>query len=94
MRTCPRQALFPYIASVVQTVSALVLVLVSAVAGLDPVTEVFAWFAGVSSVGIVALMTITSVAVLVYFQRNDVISRPWNTVVAPLLGSSDWPRYW
>ncbi|MBM7241677.1 APC family permease [Rhodococcus fascians] len=76
----------PYIASVVQTVSALVLVLVSAVAGLDPVTEVFAWFAGVSSVGIVALMTITSVAVLVYFQRNDVISRPWNTVVAPLLG--------
>lgn len=44
----------PYIASVVQTVSALVLILASAVAGLDPVTEVFAWFAGVSSVGIVA----------------------------------------
>lgn len=76
----------PYIASVVQTVSALVLVVASALAGLDPVTEVFAWFAGVSSVGIVALMTITSVAVLVYFRRSRVDTRLWNTVVAPLLG--------
>ncbi|WP_052074079.1 APC family permease [Rhodococcoides fascians] len=76
----------PYIASIVQTVSALVLVVASAVAGLDPVSEVFAWFAGVSSVGIVALMTITSVAVLVYFRRSRVDTRLWNTVVAPLLG--------
>ncbi|TQC45993.1 APC family permease [Rhodococcus sp. WS4] len=76
----------PYIASVVQTVSALVLILASAVAGLDPVTEVFAWFAGVSSVGVVALMTLTSVAVLVYFRRTRVDRRLWNTVIAPLLG--------
>lgn len=76
----------PYIASIVQTVSALVLVVASAVAGLDPVTEVFAWFAGVSSVGIVALMAITAVAVLVYFRRTRVDRRMWHTLVAPLLG--------
>ncbi|MDJ0396417.1 APC family permease [Rhodococcus sp. G-MC3] len=76
----------PYIASIVQTVSALVLVIASAVAGLDPVTEVFAWFAGVSSVGIVALMTITSIAILVYFRRTRVDRRPWNTIIAPALG--------
>ncbi|WP_186628770.1 APC family permease [Rhodococcus sp. BP22] len=76
----------PYIASIVQTVSALVLVVASALAGLDPVTEVFAWFVGVSSVGIVALMTITSVAVLVYFRRTTVDRRPWNTIFAPALG--------
>ncbi|MBD0324568.1 MAG: APC family permease, partial [Aldersonia sp.] len=76
----------PHIASVVQTASALVLVAASALAGLDPVTEVFAWFAGVSSVGIVALMTMTSVAVLVYFRRVRVDRRPWNTVIAPTLG--------
>lgn len=75
----------PYIASIVQTVSALVLVIASAIAGLDPVTEVFAWFAGVSSVGIVALMTITSVAVLVYFRSTHVDRRPWNTIIAPAL---------
>jgi amino acid transporter len=76
----------PYIASVVQTVSALVLVVASALAGLDPVTEVFAWFVGLSSVGIIALMTLTSVAVLVYFRRSPVDCRPWNTLVAPALG--------
>jgi amino acid transporter len=76
----------PHIASVVQTVSALVLVVASALAGLDPVTEVFAWFVGLSSVGIVALMTLTSVAVLVYFRRTTVDRRPWNTLVAPALG--------
>ncbi|MBJ7336076.1 APC family permease [Mycolicibacterium sp.] len=76
----------PYIASVVQTVSALVLVVASALAGLDPVTEVFAWFVGLSSVGITALMTLTSVAVLVFFRRTTVDRRPWNTLVAPALG--------
>ena len=73
----------PHVASVVQTVSALVLVVASALAGLDPVTEVFAWFAGAASVGIVALMTLTSAAVLVFFRRTRIDRRPWNTVIAP-----------
>lgn len=76
----------PYLASVVQTVSALVLVAVSAAAGLDPVTQVFAWFAGVSSVGIVALMTLTSAAVIVYFRRWRFDTRVWHTLIAPGLG--------
>ncbi len=76
----------PHIASVVQTVSALVLVIVSALAGLDPVTQVFAWFAGVSSVGIVALMTLTSAAVVVYFRRTRLDTRAWHTLIAPSLG--------
>jgi amino acid transporter len=76
----------PHVASVVQTVSALVLVVVSALAGLDPVTEVFAWFAGVSSVGIVALMTLTSGAVVMYFARSRLDTRVWHTVIAPSLG--------
>ncbi|QRY85658.1 APC family permease [Tsukamurella tyrosinosolvens] len=76
----------PHVASVVQTVSALVLVVASAAVGLDPVTEVFAWFAGIASVGVVALMTLTSIAVLVYFRRNAVDDRRWNTLIAPALG--------
>jgi amino acid transporter len=76
----------PHIASAVQTVSALVLVAASALAGLDPVTQVFAWFVGISSVGIIALMTLTSVAVVVYFRRSRADTRTWHTVVAPGLG--------
>jgi amino acid transporter len=76
----------PHVASAAQTMSALVLVAVSALAGLDPVTQVFAWFVGISSVGIIALMTLTSVAVVVYFRRHRVDTRTWHTVVAPSLG--------
>ena len=76
----------PHIASAVQSVSALVLVVASALAGLDPVTQVFAWFVGISSVGIIALMTLTSVAVVVYFRRSRVDTRTWHTLVAPGLG--------
>jgi amino acid transporter len=76
----------PHVASAVQTVSALVLVVASALAGLDPVTQVFAWFVGISSVGIIALMTLTSVAVVVYFRRSRVDTRTWHTLVAPGLG--------
>ncbi|AWT56484.1 APC family permease [Mycolicibacterium smegmatis] len=76
----------PHIASVVQTISALVLILAAVVTHLDPVTQVFAWFVGTASVGIVLLMTITSAAVVVYFRRHRVDPRPWNTLVAPTLG--------
>ncbi len=76
----------PHIASVLQTVSALVLVAVSVVAGLDPVTEVFTWFVGTASVGIVVLMTLTSAAVVVYFRRTRFDNRLWHTLIAPGLG--------
>ncbi|MEN4477558.1 APC family permease [Mycolicibacterium cosmeticum] len=76
----------PHIASVLQTVSALVLVVVSVAAGLDPVTQVFTWFVGAASVGIVVLMTVTSAAVVVYFRRTRFDTRLWHTVIAPGLG--------
>jgi amino acid transporter len=76
----------PHIASAVQTVSALVLVVASVLCQLDPVTQVFTWFVGAASVGIVVLMTLTSAAVIVYFRRTRFDTRPWNTVIAPGLG--------
>lgn len=76
----------PHIASVVQTVSALVLVAASVICRLDPVTQVFTWFVGAASVGIVVLMTITSAAVIVYFRRTRFDTRRWHTVIAPGLG--------
>lgn len=76
----------PHIASMVQTVSALVLIVASVLAALDPVAQVFTWFVGAASVGIVVLMTLTSAAVVVYFRRTRVDTRPWHTLIAPSLG--------
>ncbi len=76
----------PHTSSVVQTVTAIVLTVLFAVLGLDPVLQVFSWFSGVATLGIAVLMAATSLAVVVYFRRNRADVRVWNTVVAPLLG--------
>jgi amino acid transporter len=77
----------PSTSSLVQTVTALVLVAGCAVLGLDPLVGVFGSMAGVSTVGMVILMLVTSVAVLVFFARNRGIARGrvWQTRIAPVL---------
>jgi amino acid transporter len=74
------------VASLTQTVVAAVFVALFAVAGMDPVTQVFAWMAGTATLGVLALMALTCAAVIVFFRRTRVDVRPWHTVVAPALG--------
>lgn len=56
------------------------------VSGLDPVTQLYAWFSGSAALGIISLMAMTSLAVVVYFLRqgrgND---GAWSTLIAPIL---------
>jgi len=77
----------PSTSSLVQTGTALLLVVGCALLGLDPLVGVFGSMAGVSTVGMVTLMLITSVAVLVFFARNPGIARgrAWQTRIAPVL---------
>jgi amino acid transporter len=65
----------PHLSSVFQSVSALVLVIAFAIAGLDPLVGVFGSMAGVSTVGMVMLMLTTSVAVPVFFYRHPTARR-------------------
>ncbi|WP_345751810.1 APC family permease [Microbacterium rhizophilus] len=76
----------PYRSSLLQTITAAVLVGICAVLGLDPVLQVFTWFSGVSTLAIVVMMAITSVAVVVYFVRTKTAGRVWATRIAPVLG--------
>jgi amino acid transporter len=81
----PRHA-SPAFSSVVQTVTAAVIVAVFAVLQIDPLVGVFGSMAGVATVGMVLLMLTTSVAVLVFFLRNPSTDRRWfQTRVAPAL---------
>lgn len=85
----------PSFSSMVQTVTAAIIVAVLAVLGIDPLVGVFGSMAGVATVGMVTLMLTTSIAVLVFFARHrDLASgRVWTTRIAPglavvgLLGS-------
>jgi amino acid transporter len=84
-RSHPRHG-SPHVGSAVQSVSALALLAMFATVGLDPVTQVFAWMAGTATLGVLALMALTCLAVVVFFRRTRVDTRPWQTLVAPLLG--------
>lgn len=77
----------PAVSSVVQTVTALILLAAFAVLGLDPLVGVFGSMAGVATVGMVILMLTTSVAVIAFFSRNRALTegRVWQTRLAPAL---------
>lgn len=78
--------LSPHVSSLVQTGTSVVLIAVFALFQLDPVLQVFTWFAGVATLAIAILMALTSVAVIVYFARTRTDRRLWNTILAPALG--------
>ncbi len=76
----------PYKASYAQTGCAVVGVAASVMSGADPLTVVFSWTSAFATLGIVGLQFLVSTAVIVFFRRNGLDRRVWNTVVAPVLG--------
>ncbi|GHE46417.1 APC family permease [Streptomyces capitiformicae] len=77
----------PWVAGTVQTAVAVLLVVPFAVLGKDPVLTLFSWFSGVAVLGIMLLYFLTSVSVVVFFRRSSADTRPWNTLIAPVLGA-------
>ncbi len=62
------------------------LIVVAVLLGLDPIAQFYTWLGGISSVGIVLLLVVTSVAVIAIFRRNPNELGLWKTLVAPALG--------
>jgi amino acid transporter len=77
----------PHLASLTQTVFAFAAVAVSALIGLDPVAQVFTWFSGIASTGIISLMLLTGISVVLYYRKRPGQATAWHTVVAPTLSS-------
>lgn len=76
----------PHVSSSLQTACAAVLLALCAATGLDPVTQVFAWLSGTATLGALALMALTCLAVIVFFRRTGTDRRLWHTAAAPGLG--------
>jgi amino acid transporter len=77
----------PWVASVIQTISAVLLVLPFALAGADPVLTLFSWFSGSAVLCVMVLYVLTSISVMVYFRRTRTDTRPWQTLIAPALAT-------
>lgn len=76
----------PSNASLVASGIVAILLLCAVVLRLEPITQFYTWLGGISSVGVVLLLTLTSVAVLTYFVREERGGPVWQRLVAPALG--------
>ena len=76
----------PYISSITQTVLALSVVSIFALADADPVLKLFTWLTNMGALGVLVLMTLTSFAVVAYFRRSPEASvSRWAGFTAPLI---------
>jgi amino acid transporter len=76
----------PWTASLSQTALAVTVVGIFALAGADPVLELFTWLTNLGALGVLALMAITSFAVVGFFAREshpDVST--WSARIAPMI---------
>ena len=78
----------PSAASLWVSIVTSVVVLVSALAQLDPVLEIYTWYSGAGALGVIWMMTLTSVAVLAFLrrERGRAPASPWVAIAAALGG--------
>ncbi|GAA3711603.1 APC family permease [Zhihengliuella alba] len=85
----------PVAGSLVQSAVALAVIVVFAVAGaghelgaLFPVLTLFTWLTNMGALGLVALMMLTSFAVVGFFRRHAHTEGAWTALLAPLLAGA------
>ncbi len=83
-RTHPRTQ-SPHLGSLAQSAIAVVVVAVFAAARADPVLTLFSWLTNVATLGVLALMALTSFAAAAFLRRGlERQARLWPSVVAPV----------
>lgn len=75
----------PHIGSMVQTVGALIVLGFFAGMGLDPVLNMFTWVSQIGTLGVLGMMTVTSLAVIVFFRRSGHAGPALTTLVLPVV---------
>lgn len=79
----------PHRGSLLQTGVTAVVIGVFALAGRDPVADVFTWLTNLGALGVILLLFATSASVIAYFARRPELAEPrWHRLVAPLLSGA------
>ncbi|MET8567517.1 APC family permease [Streptomyces sp. NPDC004783] len=73
----------PYVASIAQSILALVVVTAFAVAGADPYRQLLLWVNTPGAIGLLGLQAVTAVAVFRHFRRVRHEEGRWRTLIAP-----------
>ena len=75
----------PHIGSVVQTIGALIVLAIFAGLHLDPVLNMFTWISQIGTLGVLGMMTVTSLSVIVFFRKRQGEASALSTVILPVL---------
>lgn len=73
--------------SLAQSMLGLVVILVYAIAGWDPLVQLFFWGGTGGGIGVMLLIAVTSMSVIGYFMRNPEGEDAWHRIGAPLISS-------
>ncbi len=77
----------PHIGSVSQSIGALIVLAIFAGLGLDPILQMFTWVSQVGTLGVLAMMAVTSLSVIAYFRKNGGGSAV-STVILPIISAA------
>src|SRR5258705_827777 len=77
----------PASGSLFQTVIALVVIVLFAIQGWDPMLNLFFWLGTSGGVGVLFLVAATSLAVIFYFARDARRESAWSRLIAPILAT-------
>ncbi|MFF5290568.1 APC family permease [Paractinoplanes globisporus] len=73
--------------SLAQSVLGLIVIVIYAVAGWDPLVQLFFWGGTAGGIGVLLLITVSSIAVIGYFARHPEGEDFWHRIGAPVLGT-------
>jgi amino acid transporter len=77
----------PASGSIFQTVIALAVIVLFAIEGWDPLVNLFFWLGTAGGVGVLLLVTATSLSVIFYFARDARGEGSWSRLIAPILAT-------
>jgi amino acid transporter len=78
----------PRVASLTQTGIGLAVILIYAAGGFDPLVQLFFWGGAAGGLGVLLLVTLTSLAVIGFFARKRTDRDPWRHVIAPVAATA------
>lgn len=77
----------PHMASVTTSALGVALLTIGTVSKLDPMAQIFAWFANLAALGVLLLMITTNISIMVYFARHRKNLSVWRMLVWPAISS-------
>lgn len=75
----------PFVSSFAQSILAFVVVAIFALSSSDPVLQLFTWLTNLGALGVLALLALSSFAVIGYFSKNSHGETQWASKTAPAL---------